>query len=86
MPCERCCSHRKILPWFVVIHPSGADFWMNWRASGDRGSPVRADYDKVLRQRTALLKSATAARLQGDRGAMDTLDVGMGISPRTVRS
>lgn len=36
---------------------------------------VRADYDKVLRQRTALLKSATAARLRGDRGAMDTLDV-----------
>ena len=26
---------------------------------------VRADYDKVLRQRTALLKSATAARLRG---------------------
>ena len=36
---------------------------------------VRADYDKVLRQRTALLKSAPAARLRGDRCAMDTLDV-----------
>lgn len=36
---------------------------------------VRADYDKVLRQRTALLKSGTAARLRGDRGAMETLDV-----------
>ncbi len=36
---------------------------------------VRADYDKVLRQRTALLKSAATARYRGDRGAIDTLDV-----------
>ena len=36
---------------------------------------VRADYDKVLRQRTALLKSASGARYRGDRGALDTLDV-----------
>jgi DNA replication and repair protein RecF len=36
---------------------------------------IRADYDKVLRQRTALLKSASGARFRGDRGALDTLDV-----------
>jgi DNA replication and repair protein RecF len=36
---------------------------------------VRADYDKVLRQRTALLKSVSGARYRGDRGALDTLDV-----------
>ncbi len=36
---------------------------------------VRADYDKVLRQRTALLKSLSSARYRGDRGALDTLDV-----------
>lgn len=36
---------------------------------------VRADYDKVLRQRTALLKTAAAARYRGDRGVLDTLDV-----------
>ena len=36
---------------------------------------VRADYDKVLRQRTALLKSLSAARHRGDQGALDTLDV-----------
>jgi DNA replication and repair protein RecF len=36
---------------------------------------VRADYDRVLRQRTALLKSAAAARFRGDRGVLDTLDV-----------
>lgn len=36
---------------------------------------VRADYDKVLRQRTALLKSAAGIRHRGDRGALDTLDV-----------
>ena len=40
-----------------------------------RVAAVRADYDKVLRQRTALLKSASGARLRGDRGALDTLDV-----------
>jgi DNA replication and repair protein RecF len=36
---------------------------------------VRADYDKVLRQRTALLKSLSGARYRGDRSALDTLDV-----------
>jgi DNA replication and repair protein RecF len=37
---------------------------------------VRADYDKVLRQRTALLKTAAGARYRGDRGSVaDTLDV-----------
>jgi DNA replication and repair protein RecF len=40
-----------------------------------RVAGIRADYDKVLRQRTALLKSASAARFRGDRGALDTLDV-----------
>jgi DNA replication and repair protein RecF len=36
---------------------------------------VRADYDKVLRQRTALLKSLTGARHRGDQAALDSLDV-----------
>ena len=36
---------------------------------------VRADYDKVVRQRTALLKTASGARFRGDRGALETLDV-----------
>ncbi|MEB4209228.1 DNA replication/repair protein RecF [Mycobacterium sp. 94-17] len=36
---------------------------------------VRADYDKVLRQRTALLKSLSGARYRGDTSALDTLDV-----------
>ncbi len=36
---------------------------------------VRADYDKVLRQRTALLKSAGGTRLRSDPGVLDTLDV-----------
>jgi len=36
---------------------------------------VRADYDKVLRQRTALLKSLSGARQRGDNSALDTLDV-----------
>ncbi len=36
---------------------------------------VRADYDKVLRQRTALLKSLSGARHRGDQGALVTLEV-----------
>jgi DNA replication and repair protein RecF len=40
-----------------------------------RVAALRADYEKVLRQRTALLKSALNARFRGDRGALDTLDV-----------
>lgn len=40
-----------------------------------RIAAVRADYDKVVRQRTALLKTASSARFRGDRGALETLDV-----------
>jgi DNA replication and repair protein RecF len=40
-----------------------------------RIAAVRADYDKVLRQRTALLKTASGARSRGDRGALETLEV-----------
>src|SRR5690349_23125431 len=40
-----------------------------------RVAAVRADYEKVLRQRTALLKSASGARFRGDRSGLDTLDV-----------
>jgi DNA replication and repair protein RecF len=40
-----------------------------------RIAAVRADYDRVVRQRTALLKSAASARHRGDRGVADTLDV-----------
>jgi len=36
---------------------------------------VRADYDRVLRQRTALLKSISGARHRADLSALDTLDV-----------
>ena len=36
---------------------------------------LRADYDKVLKQRTALLKTASGARFRGDRSVFDTLDV-----------
>ncbi len=40
-----------------------------------RIAAIRSDYDKVLRQRTALLKTAPAARQRGDRTVLDTLDV-----------
>jgi DNA replication and repair protein RecF len=40
-----------------------------------RIAAVRADYDKVLKQRTALLKSAGGGRYRGDSGVLETLDV-----------
>ena len=40
-----------------------------------RVAAVRSDYDKVLRQRTALLKTASGVRQRGDRSVLDTLDV-----------
>jgi DNA replication and repair protein RecF len=40
-----------------------------------RIAAVRADYDKVLKQRTALLKSAGGGRYRGDGGVLETLDV-----------
>ncbi|MGH3675777.1 MAG: DNA replication/repair protein RecF [Mycobacterium sp.] len=40
-----------------------------------RIAAVRADYDKVLRQRSALLKTAAGAKHRGDREVSDTLDV-----------
>jgi len=40
-----------------------------------RVAALRADYEKVVRQRTALLKSVSGARFRGDRGGLETLDV-----------
>jgi DNA replication and repair protein RecF len=40
-----------------------------------RIAAIRADYDKVLRQRTALLKSATGGRYRADPGLLETLEV-----------
>lgn len=40
-----------------------------------RVAGIRADYEKVLKQRTALLKSVTVSRFRGDRGVLDSLDV-----------
>jgi DNA replication and repair protein RecF len=39
-----------------------------------RMAGVRADYDRVLKQRAALLKSASAARRAGDLGTLDVWD------------
>ncbi len=40
-----------------------------------RVAAIRADYEKVLKQRTALLKSAAGGRFRGDVGVLETLDV-----------
>lgn len=40
-----------------------------------RVAAIRADYEKVLKQRSALLKSAAGSRFRGDVGVLETLDV-----------
>jgi DNA replication and repair protein RecF len=40
-----------------------------------RIAAVRTDYDKVLKQRTALLRSAGGGRYRSDTGVLETLDV-----------
>lgn len=40
-----------------------------------RLAAVRADYERVVRQRTALLKTAAGARHRADAGVLDTLEV-----------
>ena len=77
MCCARCCSRPRTWRWCVAT-PGTAP--LPRRLGHDpaaRGSPaVRADYEKVLRQRTALLKTAAAARYpRATAGALDTLDV-----------
>jgi DNA replication and repair protein RecF len=48
-----------------------------------RYAGVRADYDKVLRQRSALLKTAKSARYNGGGGDLSTLDVWDGHLAKT---
>ena len=67
---------RRIWRWSAVIPVNAAAISTNWpRCAGRRIAGVRADYDKVLRQRTALLKSAGGSRLRSDPGVLETLDV-----------
>jgi len=47
---------------------------------------VRADYDKVVRQRTALLKTASGARFRGDSSAWRHSTCGTVTSPPSGRS
>jgi len=47
---------------------------------------VRADYDRVLKQRATLLKSAGAARRGGAPVICARSTSGTGISPRTARN
>ena len=56
------CERRRFLDELIV-------------ARSPRMAGVRADYDRVLKQRAALLKSAGAARAVGGAGDLRTLDV-----------
>ena len=82
--CARCCSRPRTSPWSRATRPSGAGSSTTcWCCATPRLAGVRADYDRVLKQRNALLKTAGAARARvrvaGD-GAVDAR--GLGRPPR----
>ena len=72
----RCCSPPEDLA-LVRGDPGERRRYLDELASvrRPRVAAIRADYEKVLKQRTALLKSAAGARFRGDVGALETLDV-----------
>ena len=51
-----------------------------------RIAAVRADYDKVLRQRDGPAENRAAARFRGDRGASTPSMCGTDTWPRTARN
>ncbi len=72
-----CCSPRRISPWSAAIRPSGgATSTICWSQRQPRFAGVRADYERVLKQRNALLRTAYLARkVAGRAGDLSTLDV-----------
>ena len=73
-------SAREIAPEDLALvrgDPSERRRYLDELATTRRPSiaGVRADYDKVVRQRTALLKTSSGARYRGDSSALETLDV-----------
>ena len=74
--CARCCSRRRTWRWSAATRASGAASSTTcWSRGTPRFAGVRADYDRVLKQRNALLKSAGAPASAPARGDLRTLDV-----------
>ena len=59
--CAPCCSRRRTWRWSAATRPSAAGSSTScWSSRHPRLAGVRADYDRVLKQRSALLKTARA--------------------------
>ena len=76
--CAPCCSPPRTWRWSRATRPSGgASSTTCWCSARPRFAGVRSDYDRVLKQRNSLLKTAGIARRQGRSGesALSTLGV-----------
>ena len=69
-PAARCCSPRRTSRWSAATRPSAAATSTTCWSPGSPATPgVRADYERVLKQRNALLRTAYLARKTGGSGA-----------------
>ena len=67
--CGWCCSPRRIWHWSGATRPNAAATSTTcWSPRQPRYAGVRADYERVLKQRNALLRTAYLARKAGGVG------------------
>ena len=73
--CAPCCSRPRTSRWSRATRTAGAGSSTTCSSRARRGSPASAsDYERVLRQRNALLKTA-GSTIKAGRGDVRTLDV-----------
>ena len=86
--CGRCCSRPRIWRWCAGIPANAGATSTNWPPRGDRGSAaVRADYDKVLRQRDRAAEDRRRPRAIAVTAVCSTPSTcGTATSPRTARN
>ena len=80
--CGWCCSRPRISPWCAATRPSRRRYLDDLLvARQPRFAAVRADYERVLKQRNALLRTAYLAR-QGRRPRRRPVHIGrLGRAP-----
>ena len=85
--CARCSSRPRTSPWSRATRPSGAASSTTcWCCATPRLAGVRADYDRVLKQRNSLLKTAGAGAPRIVARGARALDArGLGRPPRPHR-
>ena len=84
--CARCCSLPRTWRWSRATRPSGAASSTTCWCAAPRFAGVRADYDRVLKQRNSLLKTAGAARRRAAAPSARSAHARrLGLAPRPDR-